>query len=270
MKKTNVSLIIGIILISFVLLMALVSFVWTPYDANAMDMAHRFSGPSREHLLGSDMFGRDILSRTLVATRSAIAVSLFSVFSGAALGILIGSVAALSPSWLQIVIMRIIDAFMAFPGILSALLLSVIFGKGMINATIAIAIFMVPSFARLSYSMILENRNRGYIKAAKSYGCSNSRLVIHHMLPDMISRLVTQLSSAVGSAVLTESSLSFLGLGVTPPDASLGMMLAEARQHVLIHPYQAVVPGVVLLIAILGFNLFGDGMNEWFSSRRSS
>ena len=161
----------------------------------------------------------------------------------------------------KLVIMHLVDALMAFPGILSALMLSAVLGKGVMNASIAIAFFMVPVFARLSYSMILENRKRLFIKAARSYGASTPRLVLFHMLPDMLTRLITQFSASVGTAILTESSLSFLGLGIQPPGASLGLMLSEAKGYVLIEPYQALWPGIVLAIAVLGFQLTGDGIN---------
>ncbi|MGN0905902.1 MAG: ABC transporter permease [Bullifex sp.] len=261
MKKHNVSLIAGLILLSVIFMLLIMSYAYLPYRIDQMDIKNRFAMPSSEHLLGTDHFGRDIFSRILVSTRSALTVSVSSVLLGSVCGLILGSLAALSPTAVELVIMRLVDALMAFPGILSALMLSAVLGKGVMNASIAIAFFMVPVFARLSYSMILENRKKLFIKAAKSYGASTPRLVLFHMLPDMMTRLITQFSASVGTAIITESSLSFLGLGIQPPGASLGLMLAEAKGYVLIQPYQALWPGIVLAVAVLGFQLTGDGIN---------
>lgn len=260
--KKNISLYVGIILVSFIVALAVLSFIYLPYPIDEMNIKDRFSHPSAIHILGTDHFGRDIFSRILVSTRSALGVSISSVFIGAVAGVALGSAAALLPSFLEAVIMRFIDALMAFPGILSAIVLSAALGKGIINAAIAISVFMVPVFARLSYSMILENRKKLYIKAAESYGARGIRLVVYYMLPDILSRLITQLSASIGAAILTESSLSFLGLGIQPPGASLGLMLSEAKGYVLMEPYQAFWPGFVLASAVLGFSLLGDGINE--------
>ena len=261
MKKRNFSLAAGLILLSVIFILFIMSYVYLPYRIDQMDIRNRFSMPPAEHLLGTDHFGRDIFSRILVSTRSALTVSVSSVLLGSIGGLILGSLAALSPLAIELVIMRLVDALMAFPGILSAMMLSAVLGKGVMNASIAIAFFMVPVFARLSYSMILENRKRLFIKAARSYGASTPRLVLFHMLPDMLTRLITQFSASVGTAILTESSLSFLGLGIQPPGASLGLMLSEAKGYVLIEPYQALWPGIVLAIAVLGFQLTGDGIN---------
>lgn len=261
-KKIQFSVILGMVLIAIILILCLVSFFWLPYDPDRIDTANRFSLPTAAHLLGTDQFGRDVLSRIMVASRSALLVGLCSVSVGALIGLVVGAVAAMSGPRLQSLIMRVIDGFMAFPGILLAMMLVAVLGKGQINAVIAIGIFMIPSFSRLVYSMILENKTRLHIKAARSYGCGSVRIVISHIFPDMLPRMVTQFSSSIGGAILTESSLSFLGLGIQPPSASWGMMLSEARQYVLTYPFIAVAPGVVLLIAVLGFNLLGDGLND--------
>ena len=205
MKKRNFSLYIGLFLVSIILFLFLLSFVALPYEVDAMDTGNRFAEASRDHILGTDQFGRDIYSRILVSTRSALAVGVTSVFFGALVGLIIGAVAALSPKAVGVVVMRGVDAMMAFPGILSAMVLSAILGKGVMNASIAISFFMVPVFARLSYSMILENGKKGYVKAARSYGVSLPRLLVFHMLTDMLTRLVTQFSPSLGAAILTES-----------------------------------------------------------------
>ena len=251
MKKHS-SLLPGLLLVALILAMCLISFFWLPMDPNKMDTANRFALPTFSHWLGTDQFGRDVLSRVMIASRSALLVGLGSVSVGTAAGLLLGSLAAMAGPRLQALIMRIIDGFMAFPGILLAMMLVAVLGKGLINSVIAIGIFMIPSFSRLVYSMILENKTRLYV-----------------IFPDMLPRLITQFSSAVGGAILTESSLSFLGLGIQPPSASWGLMLSEARQFVLSYPFLAVAPGAVLLVAALGFNLVGDGLNDRLVKRGS-
>ena len=269
MKKHKFTLYFGILLISIILILFFISFIYLPYPVEEMNIKGRFLPPSKAHLLGTDHFGRDIFSRVLVSTRSALAVSVSSVLIGSVCGLILGAIAALSPVAIESILMRFVDALMAFPGILSAMMLSAVLGKGVINASIAIAFFMVPVFARLSYSMILENRKKGYVKAARSYGASTIRLVVFHMLPDMITRLITQLSTSIGTAILTESSLSFLGLGIQPPGASLGLMLSEAKGYVLTYPSQALWPGLVLAIAVLGFCMLGDGIKSLLHGEKS-
>ena len=263
----NPTLVIAIVIIALIVLMAAVAFFWTPMDPERMDTAHRFALPSAQHLLGTDQFGRDVLSRIMVGSQNALLVGLISVSLGSIVGILIGAVAGMANSKISTVIMRFIDGLMAFPGILLAMMLVAIIGKGLINAAIAIAVFMVPSFARVVYTMVLDIKSRLYIKACRSYGCNPIRLVVVHMIPDMLPRLITQFTASIGGAILTESSLSFLGLGIQPPSPSWGMMLSETRQFILSYPYVAIAPGVVLLITVLGFNLLGDALNDMLIGR---
>ena len=268
MRKHSISFIAGIALVAFAFAIAFASLVFTPYDPEAMDIHNRFQGPSPEHLLGTDHFGRDILSRIMSGSLVALSGALLSVTIGALAGIVLGIISALSPKWIGSVLQRVIDALMAFPTILVALVLVAIAGKGLLPSALAVALAMVPVFSRLVYTMMLETKGKLYVKAAMSYGCGWLRMVIFHMIPPMASRLVTQFTSSIGSAILLESSLSFLGLGIQPPSSSLGMMLSEARSYVLTYPYQALPSGIVLLMIVLGFNLLGDGISDVFAGRR--
>lgn len=265
----NRTFLIGVVLVTFIVGLCLVSFFYLPYDPNKMHTTNRFLLPNGDYLLGTDQFGRDILSRIMVSTRYALLVGIVSVTAGALVGITVGAVAGMAGRLLQGMIMRIIDGLMAFPGMLLALMFVAVLGKGLVNAVLAIAIFMIPSFARLSYSLVIDEKNELYVKAAKSLGASRFYIVRKHILPAIIPRLITQWSSSIGSAILLESSLSFLGLGVQPPDASLGLMLSEAQQFILTNPYIAIPPGIVLVMAILGFNLIGDGLNDTIVERRA-
>lgn len=268
--KANRTFFLGIILVSIVIGLCLVSFLYLPHDPNKMNTTERFLMPNPEYLLGTDQFGRDIFSRIMVSTRYALLVGIVSVTAGAIVGITLGALAGIAQKFLQSLIMRIIDGLMAFPGMLLALMFVAVLGKGLGNAVLAIAIFMIPSFARLAYSLVIDQKNELYVKAARSLGANRWYIVRKHILPAMLPRLITQWSSSIGSAILLESSLSFLGLGVQPPNASLGLMLSEAQQFTLTNPYIAIPPGIVLVIAILGFNLIGDGLNDSIVERRSA
>lgn len=268
--KNNKMLLIGLILITIVVSLCIISFFYLPYDPNEMNTRDRFQGPSTEYLLGTDQFGRDILSRVMIASRGALLIGLVSVLIGAIAGLIIGSIAAISKGVFESILMRMTDGLMAFPGILLAMMLVAVLGSGLWNTVIAIAIFMVPVFARLTYSLVLDQKNQLYVKAAKSYGASNKRIIFKHILPMIIPRLITQFSASIGSAILIESSLSFLGLGVEPPNASWGLMLSESRQYTLTFPYLAFPPGVILVMTVLGFNLIGDALNDSMIKRREA
>jgi len=204
----------------------------------------------------------------MYGSRNVLLVGVGSVTLGTILGIILGALAALFKKYASSLIMRIMDGLMAFPGILLALMLVTVVGRGLKGSIISISIFMVPVFSRLVYSMILDTENLLYIKAAKSYGSSKFTIFIRHFIPAMLPRLITQYSSAIGSAVMIETSLSFLGLGIQPPFASWGLMLSEARQFFLVYPYLAVAPGIAIIITVLGFNLIGDGLNDILIHRR--
>ncbi len=248
----------------------MLSFVYMPYQPNEMNIPDKFLKPdfNSEHILGTDNFGRDILSRIMYGSRNVLLVGIGSVTLGTIFGIVLGAIAAQYKKLAGTLIMRIMDGLMAFPGILLALMLVTVVGRGVKGSILAISIFMVPVFSRLVYSMILDTENLLYIKAAKSYGSSDFTIFKRHLIPAMLPRLITQYSSAIGSAVMIETSLSFLGLGIQQPHASWGLMLSEARQFFLIYPYLAVAPGIAIIITVLGFNLIGDGLNDIIIHRR--
>ena len=227
-----------------------------------MEVTNRFALPSATHVFGTDQFGRDICSRVMVAARPALLVGLGSVGLGALVGTVVGAAGAMAGRVVRAVIMRLIDGLMAFPGILLAMMLVLVVGRGLTSALIAIAVFMVPTFARLAYGLTMEARGTLYVKAARSYGSSGARIVLRQVLPVMLPRIVTTFTAHVGAAMLLESSLSFLGLGIQPPTASWGMMLSEALPYVTSYPAVAVAPGLALMLAALGFNLLGDALND--------
>mgnify|MGYP000845319243 FL=1 len=269
--RKNVSLILGIILVLIIIAVWALSFIYMPYPPNEMSIPSKFLKPDidSEHILGTDNFGRDILSRIMYGSRNVLLVAIGSVTLGTLLGIFLGAVAAMK-RFADRIIMRIMDGLMAFPGILLAMMLVTVLKRGIQGSIIAISIFMVPVFSRLVYSMILDTETLLYIKAAKSYGSSRRQIFFRHYIPAMLPRLITQFSSAIGSAVMIETSLSFLGLGIQPPFASWGLMLSESRQFFLGYPYLAVAPGIAIIITVLGFNLIGDGLNDILINRGNS
>jgi ABC-type dipeptide/oligopeptide/nickel transport system permease subunit len=266
-RRTGIALsVTGAVLVGIVVAMGVVSLFWTPYDPYAMSHAERFAAPSSAHLLGCDQFGRDVLSRIMVAAQPALVVGVGSVVLGGFVGVALGALAAtLRP--LRAITMRLMDAIMAFPGILLAMVLVLVMERGLASTFVAVAVFMVPTFARLSYSLVLEAWGRPYVKAARSYGSSGARIVVRQVLPNIMPRIVTQLSASVGAAILLEASLSFLGLGIQPPQPSWGVMVSEAVTYVFSYPALIVAPGAMLLLCVLGFNLLGDGLNDLLVER---
>lgn len=257
---------------ALVVLLCLLSFVWVPHDPNAMQLSMRFIGPGEnpQFILGTDYFGRDILSRIIYGSRSILLVCVLAVTAGSVIGSLLGAIAGIVKKGpISGLIMRSIDGLMAFPGILLAMMMVAAVGKGREGAIVAISVFMIPPFARLVYSLILDSENSLFIKAARSYNISKTRLLRKHYLPLLLPRLITLFTACIGSAIMIETSLSFLGLGIQPPNASWGLMLNEARQHFLQFPYLAMAPGIAIALSVLGFNLLGDGLNDALSRRRS-
>ena len=261
-KKQSVSFWAGAIMAASIAAICIISFFWMPADPEKMDTLNRFALPSAAHLLGTDQFGRDVLSRIMEASRWALLVGVCSVTVGALAGSIIGASAAMLKVAGRAVIMRVFDGMMSFPGILRAMMLVTVLGKGILGAVLAIGRFMVPTFSRLVYSMVLENKQRLYIKASHSFGCSGGYIVLFHMLPDMLPRLITQFSSSIGGAVLLESSLSFLGLGIQPPTPCWGAMISFAQSYISYLPGYSIFPGLAIMITVIAFNIFGDGLRD--------
>lgn len=272
MKIRNWNLRLGLGLLLALCLLCLLSFVYLPYPPNQMDNLHPFLriGQTPGHLLGTDQYGRDILSRILYGSRTVLLIGFVSVASGALLGTLLGAAAAIRKGILETLILRSIDGLLAFPGILLALMLVAAIGKGEPAAILAISVFTVAPFARLSYALILEKEKLPMIKAARSFSVSRLRLLTHYYFPMLLPRLLTQFSASIATTIMTEAALSFLGLGVQPPDASWGLMLSEAKDYALLYPYLAAPPAVCISLSVLGFQLLGDGLNDLLLSKEQA
>ena len=264
----NRNILIGAALSSLVALAALISFVWTPFDHTAMDIPNKLQPPNATHLLGTDQFGRDILSAIMVGARTSMAVSFVAVGLGMGLGVPLGLWAAANRgSWVDEVIMRGNDLIFAFPALVIAILLTAILGAGTINAILAIGIFYIPVFARVARGGALSLWQREFILAARVAGKGRARISAEHILPNIANLLIVQGTIQFSLAILAEAALSYVGLGAQPPTPSWGRMLADAQTLVSLAPHLALVPGFAIILTVLGLNLLGDGLRDWLDPR---
>ncbi|MDP2968535.1 MAG: ABC transporter permease [Deltaproteobacteria bacterium] len=265
----NINFTIGFFITLTILLTALLSLVFTPYDPNRMNLSERFQAPNQTHYLGTDQYGRDILSRVMKGSINSIIVGLVAVSIGMGFGILLGSIAAFYRRWMDEVIMRVSDVLYGFPAVLSAILITSILGPGAINSMIAIGIFNIPIFARLTRATSLSIWERDYVTSARAIGRSDAGIIWKYILPNILSSLIVQGTVQFAIAILAEAGLSYLGLGTQPPHASWGRMLNEAQTFMGTSPYLAIFPGCAIALAVLGFNLLGDGLRDMLDPKLS-
>ncbi len=264
----NRNLILGAALSSLVVLAALVSFVWTPYDYAALSIPDKLQPPNAQHWFGTDHFGRDMFSMIMVGARTSIAVALVAVGIGMALGVPLGlAAAARKGSWLDEVIMRGNDLVFAFPSLVIAILITAVFGAGAVNAIIAIGIFNIPVFARITRGAALSLWEREFILAARVSGKGAARISAEHILPSVANLLIVQGTIQFSLGILAEAGLSYVGLGAQPPTPSWGRMLADAQTMVSFAPHLALIPGFAIIVTVLGLNLLGDGLRDWLDPR---
>lgn len=262
MALRNRSFLIGLVITSLIAAMALLSLLWTPFDVTNLVIAERFKPISWAHPFGTDHFGRDILSMVMVGARSSIAVAFVAVGIGMAIGVPLGCYAAATGGWLDEVLMRINDLVFAFPALLSAIMITAIFGPGAFNAIIAIGIFNIPVFARVARAGALSIWPREFILAARASGKGKFLISLEHILPNIMSVLLVQGTIQFALGILAEAGLSYLGLGTQPPMPSWGRMLFEAQTRMIQSPNMALFPGLAIIITVLGLNLLGDGARD--------
>lgn len=256
------SLMIGGALTAIITAAAVVSLFWTPHDIRALDIANRLLAPSADYLLGTDHFGRDMLSMLMSGARNSIAVALVAVAMGVGLGVPLGLAAAARGGLVSEVIMRTNDFIFAFPALLMAILITAVFGPGAINAIIAIGIFNIPVFARVTRGSALSLWTREFTLAARLAGKGAWRISAEHILPNIVNILIVQATIQFSLGILAEAGLSYVGLGAQPPAASWGRMLSDAQTLIQIAPQLAILPGVAIALAVLGLNLLGDGLRD--------
>jgi peptide/nickel transport system permease protein len=248
-------------------LVALVSLVWTPYPHAGIDIAARLRPPSATHWLGTDQFGRDVLSMLMVGSRNSFAVGFVAVGIGLTFGVALGLLAAARRGLIDEAVMRLADFTFAFPAVLSAIMITAWLGPGAVNAIIAIGIFNIPVFARLARGSALQVLSRDFILAARAAGKGMARIVVEHVLPNIAGILVVQATIQFALAILAEAGLAYLGLGTQPPNPSWGKMLNEAQTFLHRSAWLAIFPGAAIAIAVLGFNLLGDGLRDLIDPR---
>ena len=261
------SFVIGATLTLLLLGAAALSLVWTPWSPYEIDMTAKLQMPGAEHWLGTDPFGRDVTSLLLVGARNSILVGVIAVGIGLTVGTALGLLAAARRGWVEELIMRLADFTFAFPAILSAIMMTAVFGAGIVNSITAIGIFNIPTFARITRASANAIWSREFVLAARACGKGPWRITIEHVLPNISSALIVQATIQFALAILAEAALSYLGLGTQPPQPSWGRMLAEAQTLLFQAPLLAVFPGIAIALAVLGLNLAGDGLRDLLDPR---
>ena len=261
------SFVIGIILSFIMLLTGVVSLFWTPYSVELLDIPHKLQGASTAHWLGTDHFGRDVFSMLMVGAWNSMLVSVFAIGFGAGIGVPLGALAAAKRGWVEETVMRFNDFAFAFPALLTAVMLSAVYGPGTINSVLAIGIFNIPVFARITRGSALSIYKREFILAARTSGKGEVRIAMDHILPNIASVLIVQGTIQFALGILAEAGLSYLGLGTQPPMPSWGKMLSESQTMMFFAPQLAILPGLAIVLTVLGLNLLGDGLRDILDPR---
>ena len=259
---------VGSLSVLIVFLLAILSFFWTPYDVTSLEISNRFKTPSALHFLGTDHFGRDILSMIMVGAQTSIAVAFVAVGIGILFWLPLGLIAAgKRGTFFDDLVMRFNDLIFAFPALIIAILITAVMGPGAFNAIIAIGIFNIPVFARVARGAALTQWSKEYILAAQVAGKGTILISIEHILPNILNLLIVQATIQFSLGILAEAALSYVGLGAQPPIPSLGRMLADSQTMISIAPHMAIFPGLFIVITVLGLNLMGDGLRDYFDPK---
>ena len=257
----------GMVIVFLFVFIAVFGPLIAPYQPNDMVPADRLQNLSLHHWLGTDEYGRDTLSRLIYGSRNSLMVGVVAVGIAAGVGIIAGMLAGFFGGWVNAVIMRIVDALMSFPMILLALLIAGLLGNGLRNVMIALGIAMIPSYARLMCGQVLSIRENDYIMAGKTMGASNWRVMFRHILPNSFPPLIVLITMQIGSAILAEAGLSYLGIGITPPSPSWGAMVNDGFTFLLINPLLSFIPGLAIMIVVFAFSMVGDGLRDALDPR---
>ncbi len=260
---------LGLALVALAAAAGLVSLAWTPHDVSGLDIASRLQPPSADHWFGTDHLGRDVLSMLMVGGRAALLVALVAVGLGLGVGVPLGLAAAGAGGAIDEGLMRVTDVAFAFPAVLTAIMITAAFGPGALNATLAIGLFNIPVFARLTRNAATSLWARDFILAARAMGLGRGEISRRHILPNLAGLLIVQATTQLSLGVLAEAGLSYLGLGVQPPTPSWGRMLNEGQTMMAFAPHLAVFPGLAVAFTVLGLNLMGDALRDRFDVRRA-
>lgn len=265
-KKNKLAL-IGTCIVLFFIILAVCAPWIAPQGINEQNLAKRLMPPSSEHWLGTDDFGRDILSRIIFGARISLSVGFFAVLGSVIVGCFLGILAGYYGRWVDTIISRLFDIMLAFPSILLAIAVVAVLGPSLRNALIAIAIINVPNFGRLIRSKVLSVKQEEYVMAAKAIGMSDKRILFHHVLPNSMAPIIVQGTLAIATAIIEAAALGFLGLGAQPPAPEWGKMLADSKAYLIQAPWTMIFPGLAIMLTVLGFNLMGDGLRDALDPR---
>jgi ABC-type dipeptide/oligopeptide/nickel transport system permease subunit len=253
---------LGAIIFVLLVLIVLIGPFFSPYDVNGVDLTNMFAGPSKAHWLGCDSMGRDMLTRLMYGGRYSLTLGIVASLFGALIGVVIGSVAGYAGGKVENVIMRLMDVWSALPGMLLCILVSNVMGSGFFPTVIALAVGGVPGTVRMIRGQILTERSKEYIEAAQSINCSSVSIMFRHLLPNVIQPIIVTTTMGIGSTMIMAASLSYIGLGIQPPNPEWGAMLSDGRAYIMTNPHMILVPGIAIAIAVFAINLLGDGVRD--------
>jgi peptide/nickel transport system permease protein len=257
----------GTVIMVILIITAIIAPLISPYDPARQKLKETLAPPSTQHLLGTDFLGRDTMSRLIYGSRISLIIAVGAISIAAFVGIIAGLIAGFYGSWVNVIIMRCVDALMSFPMILLALILAALLGGGLVNVMIAIGTALIPVYARLMCGQVLATREQDYILASRAMGNSNSRIMLRHILLNAFPPIIVLITMQVGTAILAEAGLSYLGIGITPPTPSWGSMVSDGFPYLITNPLLSFVPGVAIMIVVFAFNMVGDGLRDSLDPR---
>lgn len=268
--RLNLTARIGLVVLLLFVLAAPLAPLVSPHDPNEQDLSRRLEGPSIQNLLGRDEFGRDILSRIIFGSRVSLSVGILVVSISLAVGVSVGTIVGYVGGWFDELVMRLVDVVLAFPGILLAIALMAVLGQSLFNVVLALCITGWAPFARLARGEALSMRERQFVVAARALGASLPRVVMRHILPNIISPILVRATLGMAGVIVAEAALSFLGLGVRPPTPSWGAMLNAGRAFILVRPHLVIFPGLAIMLVVLSLNFVGDGLRDLLDPRHET
>lgn len=254
--------IVGLVIILVMIITAIFAEQIAPFNPYAPDLRNGLAPPSSAHILGTDSIGRDTLSRIVYGTRTSLEIGLIAIAIASLLGMSLGLIAGFYGGWVYVVIMRLIDALMAFPMILLALVIASLLGGGIVNVIIALGISQMPAYARLMCAQVVSIKESDYVMAAHSLGSDNIRIMLRHIVPNCLPPLIVLVTMMLGAVILAEAGLSFLGIGIEAPTAAWGAMVSDGRDYLLTNPVLSIAPGVAIMLVVFAFNMVGDGLRD--------
>jgi ABC-type dipeptide/oligopeptide/nickel transport system permease subunit len=252
----------GMVIILIFVIAAVFAPWLAPYNPDKIDMNHTLLQPEKAHWLGTDALGRDTLSRTIYGTRISLSIGFIVVILGSIVGMALGLVAGYFGGWTYNIVMRLVDTLMAFPMLILALLVASLLGGGIRNVILALAFTMIPAYARLMCGQVMSVKENDYILAGRSVGASHTRIMLRHLAPNCFPPLIVMMTMMVGTTILAEAGLSFIGIGVQPPVATWGNMVNDGRQYLLSNPILSFAPGLAIMLVVYAFNMIGDGLRD--------